>query len=199
MARRSGWLMLLLGTVIANASTPSTLCAVGDFHGDENHAYAALRMCGAVDGHGKWIGGGMTVVQTGDVVDRGNASLPLLHSLWALQAEAAAAGGELVMLIGNHELLNMQGMVRYVHRGELDSFGGSSAWLQAMDPRDGEIGKRLAAQPGLAVRGEGACRTLFLHAARRVYAAAELASDVGSPRSDSAGQPNMARVGCGGR
>jgi len=113
----------------------------------------------------------MTVVQTGDVVDRGNSSLPLLEALWALQDEASAAGGELLMLMGNHELLNLQGMFRYVHRQEVASFGGTAAWQRAMNPRHGELGMRLAAQPGVAVRGEGACRTLFLHAGLRLSTA----------------------------
>ena len=65
------------------------LCAIGDMHGDLDHALAALRLCGAVDADGAWVGGGMTVVQTGDVVDRGNASVPTLHMLWGLRRQAA--------------------------------------------------------------------------------------------------------------
>jgi hypothetical protein len=32
----------------------------------------------------------------------------VLRTLWDLRAQAAAAGGDLVLLIGNHELMNMQ-------------------------------------------------------------------------------------------
>jgi len=165
---------MLLLVSLAAAAPP--LCGVGDLHGDEAHAFEALRMCGAVDRSGSWIGGNMTVVQTGDVVDRGNASLPLLHALWSLREQAAAAGGELLLLMGNHELLNMQGQTRYVHKGELFEFGGVAAWLHAMNPRHGEIGARLAAQPGVAVRGQGACRTLFLHAGLRLRTAQSFAT-----------------------
>ena len=42
------------------------------------------------------------------MLDRGNRSLELIQSLWALREEAAIAGGELVLLIGNHELMNLQ-------------------------------------------------------------------------------------------
>ena len=65
-----------------------SLCAVGDLHGDIDHAQIALGLCGAVDAAGRWSGGNLTVVQTGDVLDRGNASLPLLHKMWKLQEEA---------------------------------------------------------------------------------------------------------------
>ena len=164
-------LLLLLPAAVA-----SDLCAIGDFHGDEAHAFDALRLCGAVDASGRWAGGTMTVVQLGDVMDRGNASLPLLHSLWDLQAEAHAAGGELLLLLGNHELLNMQGATRYVHKGELRSYGGAAAWSRAMDPHHGEIGRRLVATPATAVRGAGACATLFLHAGLRPSVAASFES-----------------------
>ena len=77
------------------------------------------------------------------------------------------------MLVGNHELLNMQGATRYVHKGELRANGGAAAWQELMHPQRGEVGSRLAAQPAVAVRGQGACRTLFLHAGLRPSIAAQ--------------------------
>ena len=169
-------LLASLVALAANAGEVSPICAVGDMHGDMDHALHALRLCGVVDAAGNWIGGSSTVVQTGDVMDRGNASLPLLELLWSLREQAAAAGGELLMLMGNHELLNMQGATHYVEQGELSEFGGVAAWRRAMHPRRGEYGHRLSAQPGAAVRGEGACRTLFLHAGLRLSVGAAYSS-----------------------
>lgn len=157
-------------------SPASSICAVGDLHGDLDHALAALRLCNVIDHAGQWSGGSATVVQTGDVVDRGNESLPLLHHLWSLQEQAAAAGGELLLMMGNHELLNMQGATHYVHPDEMLAFGGTGAWRKAMHPTIGEIGQRLVRQPGVAVRGEGACRTLFLHAGLRLAVGAKYGS-----------------------
>ena len=95
--------------------TQRPLCAIGDMHGDPNHALRALRLCDAVDEAGRWSGGTMTVVQVGDVFDRGNASIALQHVLWELRDQAAEAGGELKLLLGNHELMNLQGRIHYVH------------------------------------------------------------------------------------
>ena len=165
--------------VPTGASRTTDICAIGDLHGDANHAHAALRLCGVVaEDSWTWTGGSATVVQTGDVVDRGNASLPLLRHLWALREQASAAGGELLLLLGNHELLNMQGATHYVDAGELQAFGGVAAWRRAMDPRTGEIGKQLAALPGAAVRGGGPCRTLFLHAGLRLRVGQETGGTV---------------------
>lgn len=160
----------------AALSKQETLCAIGDLHGDEQHALRALRLCNAVNEEGLWTGGRMTVVQTGDVLDRGNASVPLLDRLWALQKEASAAGGELVLLLGNHELLNLQGRLKYVAPAELHAFGGGEQWRRAFDPNNGHLGKRIAAHDGATTRGSAGCRTLFMHAGLR----AKMAQKYGS-------------------
>ncbi|KAL1510449.1 hypothetical protein AB1Y20_006756 [Prymnesium parvum] len=152
------------------------LCALGDLHGDPLHALRALRLCGAVGDDWTWVGGQMTIVQVGDVLDRGNASITLLEHLWDLRDQATAAGGELVLLLGNHELLNMQGRTRYVHHKELEAFGGKTRWQNAFDPTSGAYGKRLAAQDAFAVRGHGSCRTLFNHGGLRARLAAKFGS-----------------------
>mmetsp|Transcript_27338 Transcript_27338/g.55037 ORF Transcript_27338/g.55037 Transcript_27338/m.55037 type:complete len:404 (-) Transcript_27338:166-1377(-) len=153
--------------LVAVAARTQGLCAVGDLHGDPIHALHALKLCGAVNDEWQWTGGKLTVVQVGDVLDRGNASLPLLRQLWSVQKQATVAGGELLLLVGNHELLNMQGATRYVHPAELHRVGAEN-WREVMHPQHGEYGKQLAKQPGAAIRGEGACRTLFLHAGLRL-------------------------------
>lgn len=160
--------LVVVLVVVAPAHLSMPLCAVGDLHGDLNHALQALALCGAVDAAGSWIGGNLTVVQTGDILDRGSESLLLLQKMWSLQQDAATAGGELLLLMGNHELLNMQGKTHYVDPEEMAAFGGAAAWREAMDPQTGEVGHRIAGQPGVAVRGHGACRTLFLHAGLRL-------------------------------
>lgn len=110
------------------------------------------------------------------MLDRGNASVPLLERLWKLREDAAAAGGEFVLLLGNHELLNMQGRTRFVHEGELETFGGGAKWKRAFDPKEGALGRRLASQDAFAIRGEGGCRTLFIHGGLRSSLAAQYGS-----------------------
>lgn len=118
----------------------------------------------------------MTVVQTGDVFDRGNSSLALLQKLWSIQETASQSGGELVLLLGNHELMNLQGYTYYVEPSELMSIGGKREWKQLMDPSTGLIGTRLKQQPAVVVRGSGACRTMFVHAGVRLDAATQYKS-----------------------
>jgi len=111
---------------------PKRLVAIGDLHGDLGGTRAALRAAGAIDGQDHWIGGQLVVVQTGDVLDRGDDEHAILDLIARLETEARAAGGAFVMLLGNHELMNAAGDFRYV----------TSAGFHAFDdvPDPGAIG-----------------------------------------------------------
>lgn len=80
------------------------LIAVGDVHGQFDGLVRILRHAGLIDGGHHWIGGHSRLVQIGDILDRGPFSLQVDSLLDRLQTEAAMAGGEVVRLIGNHEL-----------------------------------------------------------------------------------------------
>jgi hypothetical protein len=102
------------------------LVALGDLHGDYDKAIAALRTAGLVsvtpDGQHRWSGGDATLVQVGDILDRGEAELRLLYFLERLAGEAAAAGGAVHVLTGNHETLNVGGRFRYATPGGVAEF-----------------------------------------------------------------------------
>jgi hypothetical protein len=93
---------------------PSRVVAIGDLHGDLAATRRALRLAGAVDDADAWIGGDLVVVQLGDVLDRGDDERAILELFDRLRGEAAAAGGALVQLLGNHEVMNVAGDFRYV-------------------------------------------------------------------------------------
>jgi Calcineurin-like phosphoesterase len=84
------------------------LLAIGDIHGDLLQAQRALQLVGATDESGEWVAGACTLVQTGDLVDRGDDSLAVLRLFEELKAKAAAGGGRVVTLLGNHELESVQ-------------------------------------------------------------------------------------------
>ena len=105
-------------------TAPHRLVAIGDLHGDLAAARGALRAAGAIDDADRWIGGDLVVVQTGDVLDRGDGESKILDLLARLDGEARAAGGALIQLLGNHELMNAAGDFRYVTPGGARDFGG---------------------------------------------------------------------------
>ncbi|MEI9951120.1 MAG: metallophosphoesterase [Pseudomonadota bacterium] len=90
------------------------IVAIGDLHGDVSALRAALRLGGAIDDAGKWIGKSLVVVQTGDQLDRGDDEPQILDLFQRLRGEALAAGGAVHVLNGNHEVMNVQADFRYV-------------------------------------------------------------------------------------
>jgi TPR repeat protein len=98
------------------------IIAVGDVHGDYEQFTEVLASAGLIDGNGDWIGGKTHLVQTGDVVDRGPDSRAVMDLLMKLEKQAAAAGGAVHALIGNHEAMNVYGDLRYVSPGEFASY-----------------------------------------------------------------------------
>jgi hypothetical protein len=104
------------------AAEPGRIIAVGDLHGDYDAWIAIARAARLIDGRNSWSGGAATLVQLGDITDRGPDSLKIIRNLQQLQREAAAAGGRVVVLLGNHEAMNLLGDLRYVTPGEFAAF-----------------------------------------------------------------------------
>jgi hypothetical protein len=86
--------------------------AVADLHGDYDRFVFILThpQVALVDADLHWIGGKAHLVQLGDVMDRGTRAKDILDLLMRLEGEAAAAGGMVHMLLGNHEEMNITGI-----------------------------------------------------------------------------------------
>ena len=98
------------------------IVAIGDIHGDYAQYLATLRAAGLVNEKGKWTGGETHLVQTGDIPDRGPDTVKIIEHLRDLAAEASRSGGRVHALIGNHEVMNVYGDLRYVSAGEFEAF-----------------------------------------------------------------------------
>ncbi len=132
--------------------------SIADLHGDPAAALAGLRLAGLVDAEGRWSGGAATLVQTGDTTDRGPDSKGVLALLRRLQSEAAAAGGRVISLLGNHEVMNMMGDWRYVSPEDLKGYGGEMERRFAYSAK-GEDGAWLRGSPATAKVGD----SVFVH------------------------------------
>jgi hypothetical protein len=116
-------LSLAIGlTFIAAAPSTPSVVAIGDIHGDLNAFDRSLRAAALTDQSGRWIGGRRVLVQTGDYLDRGPEVRGVLDRLMALETEAAAAGGRVVALLGNHEVMNLVGELRDVNPVTFQAF-----------------------------------------------------------------------------
>lgn len=96
----------------AQRAPPARVVAVGDVHGSLDGLRAVLSAAGLIDGSDHWTGGAATLVQTGDVTDRGADVRGALDLLMAIEREAPAHGGRVLPVLGNHEAMNLVGELR---------------------------------------------------------------------------------------
>ena len=107
--------LLAVLAVTSSVAAGERIVAIGDIHGNYDGFVSILQRAGLVDDEAHWIGGETTFVQTGDIFDRGVEVFEVLDLLMRLEQEAAAAGGKVIVLLGNHEGMNLVGFFRDVN------------------------------------------------------------------------------------
>ena len=91
--------------------------ATGDVHGALPQLLATLSKVNLIatdksrPGEYRWTGGKTVWVSLGDYVDRGDYSLEVLHFIMNMQGQAEAVGGKVITLMGNHEVMLLNGDV----------------------------------------------------------------------------------------
>ena len=98
------------------------IVAVSDIHGAYDAMVATFQESGVIDDSLAWSGGETHLVITGDLLDRGPDSRYVVNLIMRLEREAARAGGRVHQLLGNHEVMNLIGDLRYVSIPEYAAF-----------------------------------------------------------------------------
>lgn len=122
------------GKVQTHYPRTQRVVALGDVHGDSYALSTVLWNAGLMEQDGSWAGGDAVLVQVGDVLDRGPDEAFCLSTLMRLQAEAREAGGDVIMILGNHEVMNSDLDYRYV-----DPLG----WLGWDDESDLQLAEQM--------------------------------------------------------
>ncbi len=120
--------------------------AIGDIHGDYDLCIKMLKLAKVIDDDLNWIGGDTIIVQVGDQIDRcrptphsscetKNGTLDDEHSDIKIlilmieldkKAQKAFPPGKVISLLGNHELMNVQGFMNYVSHKGINEFNNYS-------------------------------------------------------------------------
>ncbi len=130
--RAGGTAMLVLGLAVwvaaqERGATSARVVAVGDVHGAYPEFVAILQRVGLIDSGRQWIGGASVLVQTGDVPDHGPQTRAVLDLLMELERQAQKQSGRVIPLLGNHEVMNMIGDVRYVSVEDYQTFANDQS------------------------------------------------------------------------
>jgi hypothetical protein len=94
---------------------PKKILVLSDIEGQFGAMRKLLQGNKIIDESLNWIYGDGHLVLTGDFVDRGEMVTEVLWLIYALEAQAEAAGGKIHFILGNHEIMNMSGDLHYVH------------------------------------------------------------------------------------
>ena len=141
------------------------IVAIGDIHGDFNALLIALYKAEVIDLKGHWIGGDTKVVQVGDLLDKGGRGIPeedipnckddsewrILLILEHLNIEAKKDKGAVLILLGNHEILNFLGDFTYTTAATLAYFGGMENRRDIFQ-RGGIIAQKIACMTNTVMR-----------------------------------------------
>jgi len=102
--------------------TDQQIVSVGDIHGAFDNLVSIMQKTALLDENNNWIGGKTHFVSTGDLVDRGPDSRKVMDLLMKLEKQASDAGGQVHILLGNHEVMNLIGDRRYISKEEYAAF-----------------------------------------------------------------------------
>jgi len=117
---------------VVERTTRAEVIALGDIHGGYERLVNLLSTGGLIRRDQQsavgysWSGGNRMLVCTGDMIDKGDRSLDVIDLMMALETQAPASGGEIVITLGNHEaefLANPENKKVREFRSELQSRG----------------------------------------------------------------------------
>lgn len=93
---------------------PSKLFILSDIEANFTALRKLLMEGQVIDSMFNWTFGDGHLVLTGDFVDRGNQQTEVLWLIYSLEDKARAAGGYVHFILGNHEIMNLSGDLRYL-------------------------------------------------------------------------------------
>jgi hypothetical protein len=94
---------------------PKKMLVISDIEGEFAAMRKLLQGNGVIDNNYNWIFGEGHLVLVGDFVDRGAMVTEVLWLIYSLESQAEAKGGKVHFILGNHEIMNMNGEHDYVH------------------------------------------------------------------------------------
>ena len=133
---------------------------LGDTHGNFDEVVQILQNSKLIDENHQWIGGSVHLVFLGDILDRGKDALRLTWFIYELEQSAAQHGGQIHLILGNHEIMVMSNDLRYVSAKEQQVASMHQvSYQQLYHPTRSVLGRWLSTKPA-ALKIDG---ILFAH------------------------------------
>ncbi len=126
------------------------IAAFSDAHGQYDLLTRLLQNNNIIDQDLNWQFGNGHLVITGDMFDRGDKVTEILWFIFGLEQQAIDAGGNIHILLGNHEVMVMNGNLKYLHDKYHQAANLFNTSYDALYSRDSVLGAWLRSKNVLA-------------------------------------------------
>ena len=136
---------------------PEKLFLISDVEGEFEGFRSLLISNKVMDENYNWTFGKGHMVICGDLFDRGNEVPECLWLIYKLEQEAKAKGGYLHTLLGNHDIMNLSGDLRYVQPKYIEEAKAAGIDYMSLYSKDTELGKWLRTKNIIEKIGDNLC------------------------------------------
>ncbi|ALL05151.1 metallophosphoesterase [Pedobacter sp. PACM 27299] len=141
----------------AEFKQPDKLLALSDIEGEFEALRKLLLANKVMDEQYNWTFGKGQLVICGDLFDRGQEVPATIWLLYKLEQDAKAKGGYLHTILGNHDIMNLSGDLRYVKSKYFDNAKLMGLdYIQLYGP-DAELGRWLRSKNLIEKIGDNLC------------------------------------------
>lgn len=141
-------------------TSATQLAVLSDIHGQYHLMQQLLQVNKVVDDQGNWAFADGHLVIIGDVMDRGDQVTEILWWLYQLELQAERAGGQVHLLLGNHETMVFYNDLRYVNKKYQQVAHALGTDYSGLFAEDTVLGQWLRSKPVLVQIND----MLFVHA-----------------------------------
>jgi len=126
------------------------IVVIGDIHADYEMLLVVLKKSGVINDKLEWIGSKTYLVMIGDLVDGkaridywiGDSDLKVINYLNKLMKQAKRKGGDVIVLLGNHEFMNIRGNFSYSGDSGIKEMGGELKRLKYFNNKFRAFGRK---------------------------------------------------------
>lgn len=145
---------------VPSRTQANSLAVLSDIHGQYQLMQQLLQVNQVVDEQGNWNFADGHLIIIGDVMDRGDQVTEILWWLYQLEQQAEQVGGQLHLLLGNHETMVLYNDLRYVNSKYQQVAAALGTDYSGLFSESSVLGQWLRSKPVLAQVND----MLFVHA-----------------------------------
>lgn len=142
---------------------PNVMLVLSDIEGNFKGFKSILFGNKVIDNNFNWTFGSNHLILVGDFFDRGLNITECLWLIYKLESEAEKQGGKVHFILGNHEIMNLRGELKYLRDKYYDNADTLKLDYEEWYSNKSELGRWLRTKNGVELVGD----LLFVHAGIR--------------------------------